>query len=222
MPDTYEGPSINTTGVVYSGPYVPSFPFADQGDTAHVIFSQEQYQRAANYTAPTPGGTAVTINSVSVKLLGDMNISKDEAGLVKFTRRWANVPSTRYDYTRMAVSYPAYIEIRLSYNQTGLAQITHDYFRVGTGETYATPDLIPITAETRVTDTAGGNTIIFSDVMLNDGGGVVYATTPSMTTYLGYVTADASPASYSLVYDCDIKRYQSNIWERITRKMKAK
>lgn len=219
MADTYEGPGLDTTTPEETGPIRKEFPFHNKfGDADHVVFTQGYMQRWPNYAPPTLNDPA-TIETESVYCVGDEGLSDAGTGLVAFDRLWANVPATHYDYETTSVTYPGWYEEREPYAQTTQAQIQYEYFLVGTGETYETPDEIPVTAETRVTDTAGKDVFILSgDVYLNDGGGVLDDTTPTLTAYKALV----SGGTYAIVIDSRVEQYLGGIWIRITRRVKAK
>jgi hypothetical protein len=217
---SYESPSLNTATAEADGPHVREYPFFnDYQDATHVVIAQKHVQRATSYT-PLAMNTAATIDGISVRHIGDDGISGADCGLVGFTRRWANVPAVHYDYELTAISYPGYIFQREPTTQTTMLRVDFDYFLIGTGGDYATPDLIPLVAESRVTNALGLDVSIFDGgTWLVDGGS---PTTPSLTAYKALVTTDAATSSYSLVLDSKIHHYLGGIWCRVTRRAKAK
>jgi len=77
---------------------------------------------------------------------------------------------------------------------------------------------LPCGADSRVTDTAGKDVSIFSggDLYLNDGGGVLDDTTPTLANYKTAV----GTAAYSLVLDSKPEHYLGGIWAVVTRYVK--
>ncbi len=222
MADTYEGPSIDTSDAEYTGPITKSFPFLDKfGDTTHVIYSQKFIQLWDDYAPPALNDDE-TIGGGTVYFIGDVGLNDIGTGCVEFERRWANVPAAHSDYERTAVVYPGWLLMRNPSAQTVATQVLYEYFIVGTGETYETPAEIPVTGETRVTDTNGLDVAILSGAILNNGGGVLYTTTPTISGYYATVTADLVPEVYSIVLASSIEHYTGGIWARVTRSVKAK
>ena len=99
---TYE--SHVTTSPVFDKPAYITYPFANQGDTATKIVHQPLLQLSDRYAPPTLGGvfssglanlsgSPVTIGNAYC--VGDTEPQPAEAGLVSFTRMWANIPADR-------------------------------------------------------------------------------------------------------------------------------
>ena len=100
---TYE--SHVTTSPVFAAPAKITYPFANQGDTATKMVHQPLLQLADRYAPPTLGtafvgatdanfsGSPVTIGSAYC--IGDTEPQPADAGLVSFTRMWANIPASR-------------------------------------------------------------------------------------------------------------------------------
>ena len=93
-----------TTSPVFDKPAHITYPFASQGDIVTKIVHQPLLQLADRYEPPTIGGvfssglanlsgSPVTIGSAYC--VGDTEPQPAEAGLVSFTRMWANIPAPR-------------------------------------------------------------------------------------------------------------------------------
>lgn len=216
MPLNYEGPTINTANPEENGPIRKAFPFHNKfGDADHVVFTQPYMQQWEDYGPPTLNDSA-TIGGETVYCVGDEGLSDAGAGLVAFDRQWANVPASHFDYETTSVTYPGYTETREPYTQTTQAQIEYEYFLVGPGQTYTTPDEIPLIAETRMTSLDGEDAYLLSgNVYINFAGG---GTTPTIEDYQDWVAAE----TYEIVVDCRVEQYLGNIWSRITRSVQAK
>lgn len=225
---TYE--SHTTSSAVFAAPAFITYPFGELEDTATKIVSQPLMQLADQYAPPTIGGTFSTglanlsgspITIGDAYCIGDSEPQLVEAGIVSFTRSWANIPATRYDYETQAFTFPSLFitfEIRPSVSKTSTVQISHEYYRVGAGLTYTSPDLIPLVSETMVTYLSGARAFILSDTQLNNGGGVMDLSSPTYSTYNGWISAK----TYNIVAECSIERWKGNIWCRKTRRVLAK
>ena len=106
-----------TTSPVFASPARITYPFADLGDTASKIVHQPLLQLSDRYAPPTLStafvgatdanlsGSPVTIGSAYC--IGDTEPQPAEAGLISFTRMWANIPATNTEYPgSMAYSFP--------------------------------------------------------------------------------------------------------------------
>jgi hypothetical protein len=212
-------PAFNTvqpTGGLVPDNTIPRDPTA-------LIWSQPHQVDRSGYTAPTLNAKNVTYDTAY--LIGDSGFGGEFDDTLTFTRRWATKPATRYTYARAAVTYPGWYSEREPSSQNTLVQSTYEYFLVGPEAwcDYASVDEIPIIEETRVTDTNGMDVAILSGFFLNDGGGVLYLTTPTLADYKDLVADDlAITALYSLVMDCNFEDYAGNIVARVTRRVKAK
>lgn len=192
-------PLATDTAPVYDGALVPSYPFANDGDPAHVVVSQEYYVDAEIYE-PADLTDTITWNAETLTCVGDYDISRDGAGGLRFTRKWANLPADRIEPAGTATSTIPYIEVFA----TGTGQTTrlfrpvgvlmlYEYFLVATGETYETPDEVPIL-------------IPNSSVSIN-------ATTGEITTTAATGPGAAGTYAY-LLEPSSIERYLGNYWVR--------
>ena len=168
-----------TTSAVFDKPAYITYPFAKDGDTATKIVHQPLLQLADRYVPPTLGGvfssglanlsgSPVTIGDAYC--IGDTEPQPAEAGLVSFTRMWANIPASR--------SVPTGTTL---YQFVGLpAGIT--------GATKTITALSALTASTTITVAAHGYTagyFVYMAITYTFGGTItVYTTQPifSVTT----------------------------------------
>ena len=100
---TYE--SHVTTSPVFDKPAKIIYPFAAEGDNTTKEVHQPYIQLADRYAPPTLGavfvpatdanfsGSPVSIGSAYC--IGDTEPQEGEAGIVSFTRKWANIPAAR-------------------------------------------------------------------------------------------------------------------------------
>lgn len=218
MPLSYTTPTIDLTQASDNGVTRPSYPFFSKfGDADHVVFTRPMVQLSENYS-PLALNTSATINGESVYAAGDSDPTDIGAQVMSFDRIYANVPAAHYDYETSSLTFPGWFEQRDPNTQAVTVQIEYEYFLVGPGQTYETVDEIPLVDDSRVTNTDGLDVSIFSggDLYLNDGGGVLSATTPTLTDYQTAITT----AAYSLVIDSKPEHYLGGIWAVVTRRVK--
>ena len=213
---TYE--SHVTTSAVFDKPARIEYPFGEQGDVATKIVYQPLLQLADRYVAPTIGGafsdalanfSGSPVSIGTAYCIGDSAPQLVEAGLVSFTRGWANIPATSYDYALIPVTFPALRNMRPSFSAVVMSKVSTEYYRVQAATTYATPDNLPVAAISNVTSTSGIDVPLLSSVELNNFLTGIYATDPSIDDY-------QSASTYSIVVDCKIERWKGNIWKVIT------
>jgi hypothetical protein len=162
----------------------------------------------------------------------------DVTGLkLRWTRTYAKVPTAHTDYTTTVYNFIGlygdvytlatwsvgiWVEnsalARLRFNKSALVKISFDYFLCAAGQTYVSPEHIPIQPATRY---LGQNrTGEWLEVnYLNDtyAQAVWYATNPTRTQYLAMITADWAPVSGTWSIRCqddELERWQGNIWCR--------
>ena len=220
MPLNYNTSDFDLTYAQQNGPARQEFPFSNKyGDTAHILITMPMVQLSASY-APLAINTAATVNGASVFVVGDSPPAEIGADVIQFDRQFANIPSTHYDYETASITFPGYIFERNPNTQTATVQIERVYYKVGAGQTYANVGAVPLISETRVTDTNGLNVSMFSggELFLNNGGGALFNTTPSLIDYKALVTANA----YNIVIDSKPEWYIGGLWAVVTRRVKAK
>ncbi len=217
---SYNSPAFDLMNAQTNGPIKQEFPFSNKyGDAAHILLTAPLVQLSASY-APLAINTTATVNGASVFVVGDSQPSEIGADVVAFDRQYANVPATHYDYETASLTFPGFFNSRNPYTQTETVQIERVYYQVGAGLTYTTVDALPLIAESRVTNTAGLNVSIFSGgyLYLNNGGGILSPTTPSLATYIALAAAN----TYSLVLDSKPEWYIGGLWAVVTRRAQAR
>ena len=222
--------SESTTSPVYTGPAKLIYPFLSEGDAATKQVNQKYNVRAGSYAAPTlneaynPSGTdlqhgnfmatAPTIGTAY--LLYDTEPTEAETGLVEFTRKWSNIPATRYEYTTFAANFPGLAyggvsERRYPFIKSVALQTTYEYYLTGTGGSYATPDLIPVVAATSFRYSTDSVDRQASDIFLSG------STTPTAATWI----TDVGTAAFTYVVEpSTVERYMGNIYVRVTKKVR--
>lgn len=214
MSTPYE--NIETTSPVFSGPLLLTYPLHQYGVGDHVVAYQDYYIRPGSYVAPTMAST-ITIGAATAYLVGDSEPVNDVGGVARFTRAWATVPASWKDYGSYVATYPGIIFERESFQRQVTAEMQHEYFLCMEGQTYATPGDVPIVSATGYTYTGDALPRPPEGFLLNDGGGDLSPSTPSLTNYFASVTA----AEYTIVAeDSTLSRYLGDIWVRTTKRVK--
>lgn len=99
-------------------------------------------------------------------------------------------------------------------------QITHDFFLVGPGETYETWEDIPLIAVQTYRYVDSSQNV--DTKYLTDVPPFLRATVPTKEEYQAMITADEGDTdSFSIVTESNVTRWQGNIFERETRRVKA-
>lgn len=181
------------------------------------------------YSIPTSGATTDFVlyeTTVSWAILGDSGFSDAGGGVWSFTREWVRKPPSFNDFSTFAANYPG---IRGSRDPQLLVQTSKreiDFFLImPTGGDHTSPDLIPITQESRVTYlTSSVQAPILGNVYLATGFFGFQNTSPSPASYMALVATDTgSNSSYSLQSDpSEIAQVRGILWRRINRKLKAR
>ncbi|HOP99105.1 MAG TPA: hypothetical protein PLK78_16935 [Verrucomicrobiota bacterium] len=195
-----------------------SFPFP--GDNTSFIVEQDFMQFFANFTPlalSTPHPTFTDAYLVEETPLQDLG-----GGVARWTRRYAQIPATRNEYEAFAYQFVGYIGItwginvptfpgRHRFTKTVVSRLKHEYFLCATGQTYETPDLIPIIP---------AQAYKFNDLVVDylwDSSGphavAVAPSEPSRAEYEAWVAAGAE----IVAEDSRISRWLGNIYERVTR-----
>lgn len=136
-----------------------SFPF--EGDVSSFIVEQDYHVLLASYSPlalSTAHGTYTNAYLVRESALENIG-----AGVVKFTRTYAQIPATRNEYGTAAFQFPGLLgtqnppyafiywqtldDGRDPFTDTTRARTAYEYFLCETGQTYTTPGAIPILAK---------------------------------------------------------------------------
>lgn len=171
---TYNQTTASASTAEAVGPVVISYPFNHLGDAAHCIASQVYEQPATHYSPLTLNSTrAVTVGGYATTLyyIGDMDPpSRRDAALVRFVRRWGNIPASRTEPEDYVAQFPGLIATNATtvgynggatyfertwntatYRRRGfvrkvLSMVTYDFFLV-TGSTTDLPNKLVATKE---------------------------------------------------------------------------
>jgi hypothetical protein len=213
-----------------------SFPF--EGDVASFIVEQDYLVLLASYS-PVAISTAhgTFTNAFLVRESALENIG---AGVVKFTRTYAQIPATRNEYGTFAFQYPGLYgtltppyafqywtvadDGRDPYLDVGSSRMKHEYFLCAAGQTYATPDLIPILP--KLAFNIIGNESSRNAYLLKEG--VFWSdTNPTVEAWLDLVAGgsgigEGAEDGEFIAEDSTIERWMGDIYVRVTRYLKAK
>jgi len=142
-------------------------------------------------------------------------------GVARWTRRYAQIPATRIEYESFAYQFIGYmgtwginvppdqiVTHRDRFTKTVVSRLKHEYFLCATGQTYETPDLIPI-----IPAQAYKFLGIVVDYLWDVVSLFTVATEPSRTEYEAWVAAGAE----IVAEDSRVSRWLGNIYERVTR-----
>ena len=171
------------------------------------IFYKIDYVQRAEFFVPSALDLTCPDNS-SAYLVEESAPRQKGDGLCRFTRTFATVPAGRTEFSSSSFSFPAYrtlsedvTNLRESFTRTIVAKVVYSYLLTtdpGTDLTFA-QQWEPLDASSNV-----------CNFVANDS-------TPTKTTYEGYVTAE----TYLQSKETKIKRWKGNIWQMENRKVKA-
>lgn len=204
------------------GGYQVQYPLAAAEPTA-IMVSAPFAQVTANYSRPA-ANTLLSFNGTNCYFVSDEHFrSFGRSGpVLEWERTWASIPATWTDYDSTAYTFPGYAASvgsstgRVPITKQVTRKITNDFFLVGAGLTYTSPDLIPVYF---------GTTYLYGSWSGFTPAEYLAATsTPSTSTYNGWVTTDATTTnSYSIESsDSLLTRYAGNIWRRQRMFVKAR
>lgn len=199
-----------TTAAVQGGPH-RTFPF--ERDTTAFIEEQRYIQLKANFERLALNTAHPTIPTAY--LVQETDLQNVGAGLVEWTRRYATVPATRIEYQADPYVFPAVFDAigSDSWRIAPLAMsVTHrveySYYLVGSA-TYPTVDDIPLVLKFAP---------LFSVSIPVEVDFVNPSTVPTASAYLDLV----DDAEELAVEDSDLHIWLGNIYERVTRYVKAR
>lgn len=158
-------------------------PFEDINDK--LVFRQRFMRTAASW-APTALNTAYPAHgshgvptSSSYYLVNEDNFSDERGGLLSWDRVYAAVPTTRYDYTAIAYSYPAVLTIPAvtgSYtniNAFGYAGVDRIYIDAGLSITFSRGDMAAVSYRVSISGTTTQINNIVEVREIGPSGGIV-------------------------------------------------
>jgi len=226
-----------TTAQTMGGPRL-SFPF--EGDVNSFVLEQD-YQVLITSYAPlgldTAHGTYTDAYLVRESALENLG-----AGVVKFTRYYAQIPASRSDYETFNFKFPGYLATtgtvtppydsywtatgngRDPFLATTNSRIFSEYFLCATGQTYETPAEIPVLETIKFTLALNDQARI--DYLLSDAGGYWSDSSPTLEEWRDLVAGGAgigtgAEAGEFIGEDSRLTRWAGNIYCRQTRYVKA-
>ncbi|MBS33967.1 MAG: hypothetical protein CMO68_06120 [Verrucomicrobiales bacterium] len=206
MAVTFDAPSTNwqTASEITSSPRV-IYPIYQ--NTSAIIYERDMVQNEANWT-PLALDTADATHS-SAFLVEETTPQQIGGGLVRWTRRFATVPNNWHDYEERVFTFPGYYNdpyesnFRCPLTKNVTWRILHEYTK--TTDPYADFD---VSEQKFQVEDSDGCVLDYVDDS---------TTTPSYTTYTGYVSA----GTMIDVAHQTLERYAGNIWVRRTYESKA-
>lgn len=198
-------------------------------DSTAKIYSQDFMVFFANYAAPVIGSAHGVFTTAYC--IGDSELEDLGAGVARYTRQWATIPAARDEYGSFAYTFPGLLGAapppysqfwfadldggRDPRSETVVSRMHHEFFLCVTGQTYETPDEIPIIGAQEYT--LVGNTNARFEYLLPNG--IFYDnTTPTKEAYETMITNGTE----LVAEDSVIQRLYGHIYERMTRYVKAK
>ena len=204
-----------------------SFPF--DGDNTSFIVEQDFMVALASFTPlalDTAHPTYTDAYLVKESPLEDLG-----GGIVRWTRTYAQIPASRSDYGTFAYQFIGFLgtgtppysqyDVQVGDQRDPIlkkvqSRILSEYFLCATGQTYETPDLIPVIPAQKYTfDGAPNNPITYLvDPSINPA---ATETDPNLPDYLSMI----DDGDEIVAEDSDIERWMGNIYVRTTRYVKA-
>ena len=224
-----------TTATLH-GPPRRSHPF--NGDLSSYLIEQDFMVAFTSYT-PLALNTAHPTFTTAY-LVAESGLSDVGGGIAQFTRTFATIPTARDEYESFTAFFPGLIDTGAAtppYNQwwagagSGTdpqtkkvpSRLSHEYFLCAAGQTFTTPGAITIIAEQIFT--LDSNTLARIEYLLPAG--VFWSDSdPTREEWItlqggGTGLGTGANAGEFVAEDSDISRWMGNIWERVTRYVKA-
>lgn len=180
--------------------------------SSHFIVVRTLEGPKATLSLPALNSTDSEYTSHYLVKIGD--IVPTDGGCVRYELTYSNVPAQIIDYESYSYTFPGISNSRRPIDRTITSKVTSDFFLCATGQTYSTPDLVPVYFGQTYTYAWSGAA---ADYLSG-------SSVPTSTDYLAWVAADeASPASYSIeAEDSIIEQYIGDIYRRTRRHIKAR
>ncbi len=196
------------------------------GDVATYQLEQDFIQLRSSYSA-----AALNVTHASQVSGGDSSAYLVEIGphtdlgqgVVMWTETYCKKPADRDEYESYAYNFIGYYGVfginvtavtgRDRFNKTVLSRLAHKYYIPGIDVGITTAADIPIVAAQEYYYGTSQNTVDY----LADSPPFTSATTPSRTTYEGWVTGGTEIVAEQSI----VKRWMGGIYERVTRYIKA-
>tara|TARA_R110002020_G_scaffold181692_2_gene376865 strand:+ start:475 stop:1098 length:624 start_codon:yes stop_codon:yes gene_type:complete len=206
MTTTYDSPNSDDFVSPVRITVTPRLEYPFRQDLTAILYLIDYVQRSEFFV---PSALDLTCPDNSSAYLVEESAPRQKGdGLCRFTRTFATVPAGRTEFSSSSFSFPAYrtlsadtTNLRESFTRTIVAKVVYSYLLTtdpGTDLTFA-QQWQPLDASSNVCN------FVASD------------TTPTKTTYEGYVTAE----TYLQSRETKIKRWKGNIWQMENRKVKA-
>lgn len=213
-----------------------SFPF--EGDLSSFIVEQDYMVLLANYAPPAAGAAHATYTTAY--FVRDSALENIGAGVVRFTRTWAQIPAARNEYGTFAFQFPGLYgtltppyafqywtvadDGRDPYLDVGSSRLKYEYFLCIAGQTYETPDLIPILP--KLAFNLIGNESSRNAYLLKEG--VFWSdTNPTYEAWVDLMAGGSGIGTGAedgefIAEDSTVERWMGEIYVRVTRYLKAK
>jgi hypothetical protein len=205
-----------------------SFPF--DGDNASFIVEQDFMVLFSSFS-PLALDT-VHPSIAAAYLVKESPLQDLGGGVARWTRTYAKIPSSRSEWSTITFNFPGYFGTRLPpyfqyyerigderdpWTATSVCRVLSEYFLCATGQTYETPQDIPIIS--RQLFTLDGRPDQPIDYLVNQTTNpLLSATEPTLPEYMALVAAEDE----IVAEDSTIERWMGNIYERKTRYVIAK
>lgn len=206
MATTYDSPNSDDFVSPVRLTVTPRIEYPFRQDLSAIFYKIDYVQRS-EFFVPSALDLTCPDNS-SAYLIEESAPRQKGDGLCRFTRTFATVPAGRTEFSSSSFSFPAYrtlsadtTNLRESFTRTIVAKVVYSYLLTtdpGTDLTFA-QQWEPMDNNSNICN------FVASD------------TTPTKTTYEGYVTA----GTYLQSKETKIKRWKGNIWQMENRKVKA-
>lgn len=213
-----------------------SFPF--EGDVSSFIVEQDYHVLLTSYSPlalSTAHGTYTNAYLVRESALENIG-----AGVVKFTRTYAQIPASRDEYSTFAFQFPglygtqappyAFVywvvadDGRDPFLATSSSRVRYEYYLCETGQTYTTPSAIPILPKLQFNLDSNQSSrnayLLKAGVFWSDSNPTYEEWIALMAGGTGIGTGAA--AGEFICEDSTIERWMGNIYVRQTRYLKAK
>ena len=180
--------------------------------SSHYIVTRTFEGPKATLSLPALNSTDSEYTSHYLVRIGD--ITPTDGGCVRYELTYSNVPSQIVDYESFVYEFPGYLYSRRPIQITVTSRLTSDFFLCATGQTYLSPDLVPIYFGQKYEYSWSGAAADYLSA----------SSVPTLSDYLAWVAADeATNSSYSIeAGDSIIEQYIGNIYRRVRRHVKAR
>lgn len=203
-----------------AGPAKKSFPIPR--DITHYIIEQD-FMQAFDDFAPLALNTEHP-DDEDAFLVEETPLQDMGGGVARWTRRYSTIPAVRDEPVNLSYNFIGYagqflvgaeeVTGRERETRKVVGRAHHEYFLCATGETYTTPQSIPVLPAQKYLAVAGGD--LHTD-WLRDSPPFDLDSSPSRATYEGWVTAGTE----FIAEDSNVDPYLGNIYVRVTIYVKA-